>query len=67
MKRTRPKTLQDSVAEFEAALIAQALRLSKGNQAEAARLLGLRPNTLYYKMERYGLTKPDTTKNTRKR
>lgn len=57
------KTLQDSVAEFEATLITQALRLSKGNQAETARLLGLRPNTLYYKMERYGLTKPDTTKN----
>ncbi|HLD14277.1 MAG TPA: helix-turn-helix domain-containing protein [Burkholderiales bacterium] len=51
------KTLQDSVAEFEAALIAQALQLSKGNQAEAARLLGLRPNTLHYKMERYELTK----------
>lgn len=49
------KSLPESVAEFEAGLIRQALTSCHGNQAHAARLLGIRPNTLHYKIERYGL------------
>lgn len=50
------KSLPESVAEFEVGLIRQALMSCDGNQAHAARLLGIRPNTLHYKIERYGLT-----------
>ncbi len=50
------KSLPESVAEFETRLIRQALESCEGNQAHAARLLGIRPNTLHYKIERYGLT-----------
>ncbi len=55
------KSLPESVAEFEAGLIRQALASCGGNQAHAARLLGIRPNTLHYKIERYGLTSQPTT------
>ena len=49
------KTLEEHVAAFEAHLIAQTLKRCQGNKSKAARLLGLRPNTLHYKIERYGL------------
>ena len=49
------KTLDEYVAEFEARLIEQTLKRCNGNKSKAARLLGLRPNTLHYKIERYGL------------
>ncbi|TAM48181.1 MAG: hypothetical protein EPN55_00395 [Gammaproteobacteria bacterium] len=49
------KTLDEHVATFEARLIAQTLERCQGNKSKAARLLGLRPNTLHYKLERYGL------------
>ena len=49
------KTLDDHVAAFEARLIEQTLQRCQGNKSKAARLLGLRPNTLHYKIERYGL------------
>ena len=50
------KALPASIAEYEEALIRQALVRCNGNQAQAARLLGVRPNTLHYKIERYGLS-----------
>ena len=50
------KSLPDSVAEFEAELIRKTLAACGGNQAHAARLLGIRPNTLHYKIERYSLS-----------
>jgi DNA-binding NtrC family response regulator len=49
------KALDSLVAEFEARMIEQTLARCGGNQSQAARLLGLRPNTLHYKIERYGL------------
>jgi hypothetical protein len=49
------RTLEECVSEFEARLIADALQRCGGNKSKAARLLGMRPNTLHYKMERYGL------------
>ena len=50
------KAFPASIAEYEEALIRQALVRCNGNQAQAARLLGVRPNTLHYKIERYGLS-----------
>ena len=49
------KSLDEYVAEFEAGLIAQTLKRCGGNKSKAARVLNMRPNTLHYKLERYGL------------
>ena len=53
------KSLDEHVSEFEARLIAQTLKRCDGNKSKTARLLGLRPNTLHYKLERYGLSGPN--------
>lgn len=45
--------LDDVVRQFEANLIRQALFITGGNQARAARLLGIKPNTLNYKIKSY--------------
>lgn len=50
------KTLADYVADLERRLIVNALKTCDHNQAKAAEFLGLRPNTLHYKMRRYGLS-----------
>lgn len=49
------RSLDEHVAEFEARIIEQTLRRCGGNKSQTARLLGLRPNTLHYKLERYGI------------
>lgn len=49
------KTLAQLTVEFEKRKILDALARAGGNRSEAARRLGLRPNTLHYKMKRYGL------------
>lgn len=49
------QTLDEYLLEFEKAIVKYALFCAKGNRAEAARLLGLRPNTLHYKAKRLGL------------
>jgi two-component system, NtrC family, response regulator HydG len=43
------------VEEKEERLIRQALSRAHGVKAEAARLLGLKPSALYYKLEKYGI------------
>jgi DNA-binding protein Fis len=50
------KTLADYVADLERRLILNALETCDHNQAKAAEFLGLRPNTLHYKIRRYGLS-----------
>lgn len=40
---------------YERALILRALKLAGGNQTHAARLLGLRVQTLNEKLKRYGM------------
>jgi hypothetical protein len=50
------KSLAQHVSQFEARLIEQALERCGGNKSKAARMLGLRANTLHYKIERYGLS-----------
>jgi hypothetical protein len=47
--------LSERLAQYETFLIREALRSCKGNQAKAARLLGLQPNTLHYKLKRLRL------------
>jgi hypothetical protein len=53
----RERSLDELVADFESGIIQQTLERCDGNKAKAARLLGLRPNTLHYKLERYGLNR----------
>ena len=45
-------SLVERLARYEAILIRQALKFCDGNKAKAARLLGLQPNTLHYKLRR---------------
>lgn len=49
------KTFDEHVEEFEKKIIRQALNDCHGNRSEAARMLGMRPNTLHYKLKRLGL------------
>lgn len=50
--------LEEYLWAFEAAIIKRALDDCGGNQARAAELLGLRRNTLHYKLERHGIATP---------
>jgi DNA-binding NtrC family response regulator len=43
------------VEGMEERLLRQALERADGVKAEAARLLGLKPSALYYKLEKYGI------------
>ncbi len=43
------------VEGMEEKLLRQALSQARGVKAEAARLLGLKPSALYYKLEKYGI------------
>lgn len=54
------KTLAEFVADVERRMIVDALQRCGGNQAKAAEHLGLRPNTLHYKIQRYGLADQKT-------
>ena len=54
------KTLADYVADLERSMIVNALERCGGNQSKAAEYLGLRPNTLHYKIQRYGLVDEKT-------
>lgn len=54
--------LQSQVQEFENELIRQALRRTAGNQARAARLLGVKPTTLNAKIQRHKIPMCDQSK-----
>ena len=54
-----PATLADQVGGFERMLIEQALRASGGSVVAACNALGLPKQTLYHKMQKYGLTADD--------
>jgi DNA-binding NtrC family response regulator len=47
--------LEDAVRRFESNIIRQALLMTGGNQAQAARMLGIKANTLNYKVKLYNL------------
>jgi DNA-binding NtrC family response regulator len=46
---------EDVVRQFETNIIKQALIITGGNQARAARLLGIKANTLNYKIKLYNI------------
>lgn len=48
-------SLDNVVSQFESNIIRQALIITGGNQARAARLLGVKANTLNYKIKLYEL------------
>ena len=50
-----PAPLADQVAAFERMLIDQALRSAGGSVADACAALGLPKQTLYHKMQKFGL------------
>lgn len=47
--------LEDAVSAFEKNLIEHALKKTEGVKNRAAKVLGIRTSTLYYKLEKYGL------------
>ena len=47
--------LDDRLAEMEKLLLVEAMQDSKGIKTRAARALGIKTSTLYYKLEKYGL------------
>jgi transcriptional regulator with GAF, ATPase, and Fis domain len=56
VSRDRHITLQDEVHQFETDLIRAALAKTGGNQAHAARLLGVKHTTLNAKIKRYRIS-----------
>ncbi|MDT4952140.1 MAG: hypothetical protein QOJ02_278 [Acidobacteriota bacterium] len=48
-------SFDDVVRQFETNIIKQALMITGGNQARAARLLGIKANTLNYKIKLYNI------------
>jgi two-component system response regulator AtoC len=53
--------LRDALAALEKRLIQRALERSRGNRAEAARILGIARTQLYAKMEEHGLRAPSAS------
>jgi two-component system response regulator HydG len=51
--------LTEVLEDIERQLILAAWEKAKGVKAETARLLGLKPSALYYKLEKYGIAKAD--------
>jgi arginine utilization regulatory protein len=62
---SKPKVSQKSLPESQAAneieSIRNALATTKGNAAQAARMLGLSPQLLHYKMKKYRIDRNDFT------
>jgi transcriptional regulator with GAF, ATPase, and Fis domain len=52
-KTSEPVHLKDAVQQFERDLIRAALERTRGNQSQAARLLGVKHTTLNAKVKRY--------------
>ena len=52
---TGDRSLTDVLEDLERQLILTAWERAKGVKAETARLLGIKPSALYYKLEKYGI------------
>jgi len=52
---TGDKSLTDILEDLERQLILAAYEKARGVKAETARLLGIKPSALYYKLEKYGI------------
>jgi two-component system response regulator HydG len=55
---TGDRSLTDVLEDLERQLILGAYEKARGVKAETARLLGIKPSALYYKLEKYGIMKP---------
>jgi transcriptional regulator with GAF, ATPase, and Fis domain len=55
MEVLEPGFFEARIREYEARLIRDALQRAQGNQARAARILGLRPTTLASQLRRLGI------------
>jgi len=53
------KSLPDVLEDLEKELVLSALERARGVKAEAARLLGIKPSALYYKLEKYGIARDE--------
>ncbi len=56
---TGDRSLTDILEDLEKQLILAAYEKARHVKAETARLLGIKPSALYYKLEKYGIVKPD--------
>ena len=52
------RSLTEILEDLEAQLVTTAYAKAGGVKAEAARLLGIKPSALYYKLEKYGIAAP---------
>jgi two-component system response regulator HydG len=52
---TGDRSLTDILEDLERQLVSAAYARARGVKAEAARLLGIKPSALYYKLEKYGI------------
>jgi two-component system response regulator HydG len=55
---TGDRSLTEVLEDLERQLILAAFERARGVKAETARLLGIKPSALYYKLEKYGIVKP---------
>jgi two-component system response regulator HydG len=55
---TGDRSLTEILEDIERQLILAAYEKASGVKAETARLLGIKPSALYYKLEKYGIVKP---------
>jgi two-component system response regulator HydG len=56
---TGDRGLVEVLEDVERRLVLDAYERAKGVKAEAARLLGIKPSALYYKLEKYGIARAD--------
>jgi len=55
---TGDRGLTEVLEDLERQLILAAYERARGVKAETARLLGIKPSALYYKLEKYGIARP---------
>jgi two-component system response regulator HydG len=56
---TGDRSLPEVLDDLERQLVLAAFEKARGVKAEAARLLGIKPSALYYKLEKYGIAWPE--------
>ena len=56
IENKNPYALDSVVKEIEIKMITKAMKVCKGNKAEAAKLLNIKRSTLYYKLSLYNIT-----------
>jgi two-component system response regulator HydG len=54
---TGDRSLTETLEDIERQFILAAYEKARGVKAETARLLGIKPSALYYKLEKYGIVK----------